>query len=190
MPLDKKIIEGFRDGEVESFDKIYRLYSKKLLYFTLGLVKDLDISKDLVQEVFVNLWEKRGQVDSSLNFENYLFTISYNSIRKFFRNRSFEEKNISQLLYSSPESIDSIEGSMIYDELLKSANAAIEKLPPQRQNVYKLSRQEGMKNKEIAIEMNISCRTVENHLSKALKHLREELAGITLLTLLFLNLFL
>jgi len=187
---DNKIIKRFKEGDAEAFDAIYHNYSKKMFHFALGLVKDEDISKDLVQEVFVNLWEKRGQVDLNLNFDNYIFTIAYNSVRKYFRKKSIETKVIDHLVKNSPEIIESVDGTVIYNELLELASKTIENLPPKRKIVYKLSRQEGMKIKEIASKLNISTRTAENHLAKALKYLKEELSGISLLTLLFFYLFL
>lgn len=190
MPVDKQIIQRFKEGDATAFDAIYHNYSKKVLHFALGLVKDQDISRDLVQEVFVNLWEKRSRVDPSLNFDNYIFTIAYNSIRKYFRKKSIETKAIDHLLRNSPEIIESVDGTVIYNELLELANKTIENLPPKRKIVYKLSRQDGMKIKEIACKLNISTRTAENHLAKALKYLKEELSGISLLTLLFFHLFL
>jgi len=190
MPEDRKILKRFKEGDAEAFDAIYHNYSKKMFHFALGLVKDKDISKDLVQEVFVNLWEKRGQVDLNLNFDNYIFTIAYNSIRKYFRKKSIETKVIDHLVKNSPEIIESVDGTVIYNELLELASKTIENLPPKRKIVYKLSRQEGMKIKEIADKLNISTRTAENHLAKALKYLKEELSGISLQTLLFFYLFL
>jgi RNA polymerase sigma-70 factor (ECF subfamily) len=190
MTPDKKLIKRYKEGDVEAFDAIYHQYSKKLFHFAQGLVKNEDISKDLVQEVFVGLWEKRGQVDLNLNFDNYIFTIAYNSIRKFFRRKSIETKVMNHLLSNSPEIIENTDGPAIYNELLDLANQTIEKLPPRRKTVYKLSRQEGMKIKEIAAKLNISTRTAENHLAKALQYLKEELAKISLLTLLFFHLFL
>ena len=190
MPEDKDILKRFKEGDVEAFDAIYNNYSKKLFHFALALIKDEDISKDLVQEVFVNLWEKRGQVNLNLNFDNYIFTIVYNSIRKFFRKKSIETKFIDQLSKNSPEIIESVDGIVIYNELLELATRTIENLPPKRKAVYKLSRQEGLKIKEIADKLNISTRTAENHLAKALKYLKEELSGISLLSLLFFYLFL
>lgn len=190
MPEDKEIIKRFNKGDAAAFDVIYHNYSKKMFHFALGLVKDQEISKDLVQEVFVNLWEKRSRVDPSLNFDNYIYTITYNSIRKFFRKKSIETKLIDHLLVNSPEIIEGVDGTMIYNELLELANKTIENLSPQRKIVYKLSRQEGMKIKEIATKLNISTRTAENHLAKALKYLKEELSGISLLVLLYFHLFL
>jgi len=184
------MVERFKAGDAEAFDTIYHIYSKKVYYFALGLVKDKNVSQDLVQVVFVSLWEKRDQVNLDLNFDNYIFTITYNSIRKYFRRNSIEKKALNHLLKDSPEIIENIEGTMIYDELLELANKAIESLPPRRKAVYKLSKQEGLKIKEIASKLNISPRTAENHLTRALKYLKEELSELSILALLYFNLFL
>ena len=187
--MDKKTIRRFKEWDAEAFYLIYRLYSKKMYFFALGLVKDEEISKDLVQEVFVNLWEKKELVNPNLNFDNYIFTIVYNSIRRFFRKKALETKVLDHLHKNSPELIETSDGALIYNELLEVASKTIENLPLRRKTVYKLSKQEGMKIKEIAVKLNISSRTAENHLSRALKYLKEELAGILLQALLFYHLF-
>ena len=190
MLIDKQIVRKYKEGYTEAFDFIYRYYSKKMFHFALGMVKDEDIAKDIVQEVFVSLWEKRSQVDFNLNFDNFIFTITLNSIRKFFRKKSIETNAIYNLFINSPELINSTEGTVIYTELLEMATKAIENLPPRRKTVYKLSKQEGIKIKEIASKLNISTRTAEHHLAKALKYLKEELSGISLPAILYFYLFL
>ncbi len=186
---DKKTIERFKEGDVAAFDTIYRKYSRKLFHFALGLVKEREMSRDIVQEVFINLWEKRSKVDLNLNFDNYIFTIAYNSILKFFRKRAVETRLKEQMLVNSPEVLESVEGNVIYYELLELANNSIENLPPMRKMVYKLNRQEGMKIKEIARKLNISKRTAENHLARALKHLKEELSWMSVPAIIFVLLF-
>jgi len=185
----QKTIKEFKAGDATAFDTIYHMYSKKLYRFAFGLLKDHDLASEMVQEVFVNLWIKRDQVVITLNLENYIFTITYNSIRRYFRRKSIENKVKSYLLNNSPDFIKGTDESVIFDELLEIANSSIEKLPDKRKTVYKLSRQEGLKIKEIASTLNISPRTVETHLSKALKFLKEELAGISLIAALFYYLF-
>lgn len=188
--MDKDAIRRFKEGDAQAFDLIYRQYSKKLYFFALGLVKDEETSKDLVQEVFVNLWEKKELVNLHLNFDNYIFTITYNSIRKFFRKKAIENKVMDHILKNFPDIIETADGTLIYDELLEIASKTIENIPHRRKIVYKLSKQEGMKIKEIASKLNISPRTAENHLARALKYLKEELAGISLHALLYFHLFL
>ena len=185
MSTDKETILRFKEGQPEAFDSIYRTHSKKMYYFTLGLVKDQEISKDLVQEVFINLWEKRDQVNADLNFDNYLFTIAYNAIRKYFRNQSLENKVKDYLQRESPEIINGSDGTLIFKELFDLASKTVELLPPRRKAVYKLSKQEGKKIREIAVTLNISPRTAENHLAKALKFLKEEISVNSFLALFF-----
>jgi len=185
MSTDKETIIRFKEGHPEAFDAIYRTHSKKMYCFALGLVKDQDIAKDLVQEVFINLWEKRDQVNPDLNFDNYIFTIAYNAIRKYFRNHSLENKVKDYLQRESPEIMAGTDGNLIFDELLDLASKTVELLPPRRKAVYKLSKQEGMRIKEIAVTLNISPRTAENHLAEALKFLKEELAENSFLALFF-----
>ncbi len=190
MSEEKTIVNQFKDGDVAAFDTIYHQYSKRIYNFAYGLIKDQDTAAEIVQEIFVTLWEKHEQVNVELNFKNYIFTITYNSIRKYFRNKSIETRVKDYLLNNSPEIIENTDEGIIYNELLDLANRTIEKLPPKRKLVYKLSRQEGLKIKEIASRLNISTRTAENHLAKALKYLQKELAGSTLISLLFYHLFL
>jgi RNA polymerase sigma-70 factor (ECF subfamily) len=178
MSIEKKIIQGLKEGDVVAFDHIYHIYSKKLFHYVLGLVKDLEIARDLVQEVFICLWEKRDRVDLNLNFDNYIFTITYNYVRKYFRKRAIESKAVKHLARNAPMIFESYDETLIYNELLEIANHTIEDLPPRRKTVYKLSKQEGVKIKEIASKLNISTRTAESHLAKALKYLKQELEGI------------
>lgn len=180
LPESKSIVKKFKAGDAAAFDAIYDIYHQKLYYFALGLVKDHDSAGEIIQEVFVTLWEKRDQVDVAFNFDNYIFTIAQNSIRKFFRKKSIESKVKDFLLNNSPELIEETDSSIIYNELLELANKTIEKLPPKRKAIYKLSRHEGLTIKEIASRLDISTRTAENQLSRALKYLKEEIHGISL----------
>lgn len=190
MSVDKDTIIKFKEGNTEAFDKIYRQFSNKIYHFVLGLTKDEHVSKDIVQEVFINLWDKSDLVNQDLNFDNYIFTITYNSIRKYFRRKAIETKAFDYFLKNSPEVIEDGDKDLIFKELIEIAYKTIDNLPPQRKKVYTMSKQEGMKIKEIADKLSLSPRTVENHLAKALKFLKEELSDISLLTLLFFHLFL
>ena len=174
MDEEKAIVKQFKDGDVAAFDALYHHYSKRLYNFSYGLVKDYDTAAEIVQEVFVTLWEKREQVNIELSFNNYIFTIAYNSIRKYFRSKSIETRVKNQLINNLPNIIENTDESIIYNELLEIANKAIEKIPPKRRMVYKLSRQEWLRIKEIAARLQISTRTAENHLAKALKFLEKE----------------
>jgi RNA polymerase sigma-70 factor (ECF subfamily) len=178
---DKLTIKKFKEGDAAAFDALYHQYSKKIYNFSYGLLKDRDTANEILQEVFVHLWQKRDQIDIALSFENYIFTIAYNSVRKYYRRKSIENKVRCYLSDHSSDISENTDRDIIYNELLELAYREIEKLPHKQKVVYKLSRQEGMKIKQIASLLNISPRTVENHLSKALKFLKEELSEISAL---------
>lgn len=190
MPVDISILKQLKTGDMAAFDTIYQSYSKKLYSFTFSLLKDHEQSEEMVQDVFVTLWEKRDGININLQFENYLFTICYNSARKFFRRKKIEKKVKEYLLINAPESIPETDNTIIYNELMTMVELTVEKLPPKRKAVYKLSRQEGKQIKEIADRLNISSRTAETHLTKALKFLKQELEQASLLSLLYFYLFL
>lgn len=191
MTDEKSIIKRLKAGDLAAIDAIYHKYNKKLYSFTFSLLKDHNQSEDLIQDIFVTLWEKREQINPDLKFENYLLTICYNSARKFFRRMKIENKVKDYLLKNSPESISETANTVIYNELMEIVDRAVEKLPPKRKVVFKLSRQENKQIKEIAESLSISPRTAESHLSKALKFIKQELEkeNAILLALLFFYLF-
>jgi RNA polymerase sigma-70 factor (ECF subfamily) len=191
MPkTNKKILKRLTKGDQCAFEQIYYAYSKKLYHYGLGLLKNPEEASEMVQDVFVTLWEKRERVNPNLNFENYLITMGYNSIRKIFRKRSNKRKVIDNLMEESSGITENTENSVIFNDFYNKAQASIEKMPPKRKMVYKLNRQEGMSAREIAEELGISKRTVEGHLAEALSFLKTELAKYSIHALLLFSLFL
>jgi RNA polymerase sigma-70 factor (ECF subfamily) len=190
MAITKNIIKHFIAGDVASFDAIYYHYNKKLYYFGLGLLKDPDKASEIVQDVFVTIWEKREQINPEMNFENYLLKIAYNSICKLLRKKSNEQRVKNNLIKNAPRSIENTHYSVIYNDLYDLAKTYIENMPPRQKMVYKLNRLEGLSNEEIAQKLGLSKRTVESHLNKALKYLKTEMAKHSILLLLFFYLFL
>ncbi|HDR89454.1 MAG TPA: RNA polymerase sigma-70 factor [Bacteroidetes bacterium] len=186
MSLNKNTVKRFIKGDLNAFNLIYYTYSKKLYHIGLGLLKDPDKANEMVQDVFVTLWEKREKINPELNFENYLLTMTYNSIRKLFRKKKIEQEVKHEVLKETSITHSNTENSVIYNDLLRLAQNLIEKMPPKRKLVYKLNRQQGVSIKEISEKIGISKRTVEGHLTKALGYLKEEMAKYSLFSLLLL----
>jgi RNA polymerase sigma-70 factor (family 1) len=187
MVQNSKIIRRFIAGDVAAFDEIYYQYSPKLYHFGLGLLKDPDEATEMVQKVFIALWEKRERIKPELNIENYLLTIAKNSIREFYRRKQIEQRVKNVLRKNLPESIENTEESVIYNDLYSLVQQAVEMMPPKRKMVYQLSRRQGFTIQEIADKLGISKRTVETHLSHALKFLKEEMTKYSLVLLLVLH---
>lgn len=174
-----------------AFDRVYEFYSHKLFSFVFKILKDEAESADIVQEVFVKIWESRYKLDDYRLLNSYIFTIAYNSsidlIRKRISNTKYLEhlKN-SAIINATPNVISQIE----FDELNSQAEKLIANLPERQKQVYLLHREEGLTYPEIAEKLKISKNTVENHMVKALKYLRENMDNSLLVNMLFVSLFL
>ncbi len=180
QPVAKNTIKRYKNGDTGAFDVIFHHYSKRIYQIAIGLLKDEALAEDIVQDVFLKLWLKRENVDPELTFDNYIFTVTYNTIHNVIKRHSIKTRKVARLLQEAPEFTDDTDADLVYNELSELASKVIEKLPPKRKTVYKLSRQEGMKIREIAEKLNISKRTAENHLARALKYLKEELSRYSL----------
>lgn len=189
MKDEKDILQKLKNGNVNAFDTIYHHYFNKLYAFCFSMLKDHSLTEEMVQDIFVTLWHKREQINPELQFEHYMMTICYNFSCKHFRRRKLELKVKDYLQKSKPEDLDDTMNNLIYKELMGVIDNAIEKLPEKRKHVYYMSRREGMAIKEIAEKLNISTRTVETHLSRSLKFLRQELDKVSMVAIfgLFLD---
>lgn len=186
---DQKLVKSLQKGDIKAFDELFIKYNKKLYYFAKGYLGSNEDAEGLVQEVFIKIWEKREDLKEYMSFNSYIFTITYKSILKHFRSKGREKKYMDQFLSEFIDASNETSGEIEYNNLLELANKAIEKLPEKRKQVFRLSRYEGLTNLEIAKQLNISKRTVENHIHQALKFLREQFGKETMLTILFFSLF-
>lgn len=172
-----------------AFDQLFSKYSKKLYYFAKGYLGSKEDAEGLVQEVFLMVWNKRKELKEHLSFNAFLYTVTYNAIRKYFRKKAREKKYLDRFLVDYDGKYNKTVTDIEYNNLLELANEAIEKLPEKRKLIFQLSRHKGLSNMEIAKRMGVSKKTVENQIHSAFKFLREQFGKETLLTLLFYYLF-
>ncbi|EHQ25163.1 RNA polymerase sigma-70 factor [Mucilaginibacter paludis] len=170
---DLKYLEGIRNKEHSAFTSLYRKYYKVLVLASDKYVKEIDVAKEIVQDVFLKMWEQPFELDNEASIKSYLYRSAINSSLNHIK----REKNISQhhLKIANDVTYDSLEDLHAEQELKILIYNEIELLPAQCKKVFKLSRFEGLKYREIAVLLNISEKTVENHMIKALKTLRERL---------------
>lgn len=186
---DRLLITSLKKGDITSFDKLFAKYSEKLYLFAVGYLKNQEDAEGLVQEVFIKVWEKRIELREELSFKSFLFTIAYNTIVDHFRKWSKEKECLEHFRKTLDLYHNEPEKKVEYSDLEELALKTIEKLPPKRKLIYQLSRQEELANKEIAERLKISIKTVEYHMSQALKFLKEQLGKKLLPSLLFFFLF-
>jgi RNA polymerase sigma-70 factor (ECF subfamily) len=139
----------------------------------------------LVQNVFLKLWEKRDSLDTSQNLKAFIFKIAINTIYDFVRRKNIEHvfEDYARLNYQSSE--NSTWHSVIYAEMEQNLHHLVAQLPEQQQKIFQLSKTDGLTNDEIAKQLDISKRTVENHLYRALSFLKKHLKDESLIGLLF-----
>lgn len=169
---DKELIDLLHQGNNDVLSVIYKKYWQMMYLAAYNLVHDKEISEDIVQDIFVNLWNKRDNILISTSLQSYLYTSTIYKVYDFFRK---DKKMIKvDLLEDFNENIQSFtpETKILHEELIQHIESLIDQLPEKCRVVFKLSREEELTNKEIAVKLNISQRTVEGHITKALSILR------------------
>ncbi|MDD4108854.1 MAG: RNA polymerase sigma-70 factor [Prolixibacteraceae bacterium] len=174
--IDESVIEGVKKGDLACFDIMYRYYSIRLYSFILQILKNKFDTEGIVQDTFMKIWEQREKLDTCSSLDSYLFTIAYNKTVSLLRKRLSERKYVDYLI--SIQNSDINTGETDNTELLEFSyriSILTEKLPDRQKEVFKLHRIKGLTYKQIAEILNISVNTVENHMVKALKYLRQNL---------------
>jgi RNA polymerase sigma-70 factor (family 1) len=170
---DKKLVERLQKGNVEAFDLIFKKYSGNIYAFALKYLKSTDEAEELVQSVFLKLWESHKNLNKELSFKSFLFTITYNDICKIFRRRNYRQQFIDNTLYENPQFSSETEDSIDYNSVLEQVQQIIDKLPERQKTIFLKSRMEGKSTKEIADEVGLSPGTVDNYISESIKFIRK-----------------
>ncbi len=185
---DKALVEEFIKGNEKAFETLFKKYYQMLRKVAQYMLDDLEQAEELVQDAFVNIWEKRSNVNPDASFKNYLITAvrnrCLNHIKAKKKTHSIDDDEIwqEQLVADSRT-----EAAVNFKEMHRAIEQAIDKLPEQCRIIFQLSRHEGMSYKEIAEALDIAPKTVENQIGRALKVLKVELKEYFPLFLIFFN---
>lgn len=182
------LVRELTKGSIRAFNSLFREYSPRLYRFAYGYLKSEAEAEELVQEVFTIVWEKRSELKEELSFKSFLFTISFNIIRKHFRAKAYHSEYLKS---GADDELDlHTTGEISYNSLQQYILSLVDKMPERRRNIFIKSRFEGLSIKEISEEYGISHKTVENQITDALRYLRENLKNEGITAILFLSLFL
>ena len=184
---EAQLVRSLSKDNILAFNTLFREYSGRLYRFAFGYLKSEELSEELVQEVFTRIWENRKSLKSEYSFKSYLFTIAFNIIKKHFRrtvcvSEYFKKQAAKDLDLETVEKIN-------YDSLYQYVSELADQLPARRKEIFIKSRFEGLSIKEIAEELKISHKTVENQLTDALRFIRSHIKRENLPLLLFIALF-
>lgn len=184
MTVDTGIGIDFRTRE--EFEKLFRSYYSSLCAFAFRFLQEKDAAEEVVQEVFVRLWSKKEELEINSSVKSYLYRSVRNSSLNLIKHIEIREeyKKHNQLAIEHNERI--LQDAIIAGELEDKIHQAINELPTERKKIFMMSRYDGLKYREIAEKLNISAKTVENQMGKAMKTLREHLVEYMSLALLVL----
>lgn len=183
---DNQLIGLIRSGDEAAFSELYNRYSLQLAEYAAARLSSLEEAKDILQDLFVHMWQQRESLEVHTNVAAYLFTaIRYRVISHIRRRQHMQRyREMVEALYHSADANDQVITEV--SDLRKAVEASIDELEPRTREIYKLSRQQQLSISEIASHFNISERTVKNQITTALKHLRHswDKLAIFILTLI------
>lgn len=186
---DLKLISSLKKGNHEAFDALYGKYAEGLYAFITSILKSPADAEEIVQNVFVKIWERRNAIEEKFSFKSYLFTIAYRDVISHIRKQnllaSIHTGNSEDIMVND----DHAELEIEFFNIEKIYQDILENLPEKRKEIFRLSREKGLSNKEIAAHLNISVKTVENQMTAALRTFREKLSRYGILGTLFFFLF-
>ena len=188
--LEPSEISAIRNGDSNAFEKLFDLHYEPLCRYANSILRKPSEAEDAVQQVFVNFWDKREKTIVTGSVKAFLYKSVHNYSLNLIKHdkvvaRYQEHSNFYETNYSL-----AVEEDTIGNELANEIEIALNQLPPQCKRIFKMNRYEEKKYKEIAQELNLSIKTVENQIGKALKLMRSALSDylVNILILLFLNL--
>jgi RNA polymerase sigma-70 factor (ECF subfamily) len=171
---EKILLDGLKEGDMKIFDYLFHYYYSGLVVFSFSYIEDMDAAEDLVQDFFFHLWLNHEKLDIHQSIKSYFFTAIRNKSHNFIKRRKIEHRIEKELTYLHSKEVDE-KNLLVESELSERINEALDKLPEKCRKIFLMNRFEGMKPAEIAKQENISIRTVEGHIGKAVRMLRTEL---------------
>jgi len=181
---EKDLIVRLKNGDQTAFELLFHFYYPGLVIYASQFTADRDEAEEIVQDFFVRFWQKHQQVLLSDSLSNYFFSSVRNGSLNYLKHKKIEDDYLQEIYNLSNEHLVYDTNLYIASELQERIKNSIGLLPDKCREIFMMSRIRGMKNEEIAIELNLSKRTVETHISNALKVLRIELkdyAGLLIL---------
>lgn len=172
---DSILVHDLIRDDISAFDLLYKKYAEKLYMFVLKYLKSEEEAEEMVQSVFVKVWENRRNLKHELSFKSYLFTIAYNSICKVFRRRKYLQRAIEEALYLNSDITDETRECIDRKSDLERIMQIINTIPEKQREIFIKSKLENIPTKEIAKEMDMSPGTIDNYVSKSLKYIKQVL---------------
>jgi RNA polymerase sigma-70 factor, ECF subfamily len=172
---EQELITGLRNNDELVFETLFKDYYERLCNYAYTMINDVDEAEEMVQNMFLVLWEKRESIDIHTSVKSYLYRSVHNNCLNLIKHYKIRYEHSEHYRHQPEEEVDDTSQSLISKELEQQINLSINSMPDQCRTVFKLSRLENLTYSEIAEQLNLSVKTVDNHMGKALRILREKL---------------
>ena len=182
---EQEIVGAIRQGNERIFEEIFRKYYQSLSNYANSILKEMDEAEEIVQNLFLGIWEKRSDLEITISLKSYLYRAVHNHCLNRIKHLKVREEYQQYANNFYDVSHESVSNTVIKNELEGKIDEAIKKLPEQCRLIFSMSRFDELKYYEIAEKLSLSPKTVENQIGKALKILRIELAEYLPLIVLF-----
>lgn len=184
---DNLLVTKIRQNDKDAFKSLYNRYSKKIYFFSLKHLGNNVEAEELVQSVFINVWENRESLDATNSVKNYIYKAAVNYICNFLRKQAIRARFIESEINKGEIHSNLTYEQVYFHDTERTINSIVETLPSQQQKIFQLSRNKGLTNKEIAKKLDLSVRTIENQKYRALTIIKKALKGGILLVLLLIS---
>lgn len=184
---EKQVLETIQSGNESAFEMIFKAYYQPLCRYAYSFLEDKEEAEEVVQSAFITVWEKRKSIDIQTSLKSYLYRMVRNGCLNVIKHEKVKQQHVAHELAVTEVSYESVSQKVYATELEIKISEAMKALPEQCRLVFQLSRFEELKYQEIADQLKISVKTVENHMGKALKIMREQLKEYLPLFLLFMK---
>lgn len=182
---DRELIVRLRHNDLRGYELLFHKYYNLFLAFTQGFVKDRAAAEDIMQEIFMRLWIYREHLDEKRSIYNLLFTMSKNRIYDHFR-RIYHVEAYERPITENDDACEEESPEIDLEMMRQTIARRVADMPPQRQRIFVMSRDENLSRQEIAERLGLSVRTVDKHLELALRELRTHLKDYQFILLVFL----
>ncbi len=186
---NQELVLQMKQGSSAAFQVLFDRYGPKIHRFSLGYLKSTQEAEEIVQEVFLKIWNVREELKSDKSLDSYVFTIAKNAILNTIRKSKNEQLYLDYAKLNPGKNI-LLDDELNFLELERAYKQSIEQLSPKRKRIFLLSREENRSNAEIAAQLGISVKTVENQMTSALAQIKKELLSAGFSGLIFFELFL
>jgi RNA polymerase sigma-70 factor, ECF subfamily len=184
---ETQFVFALREGNEGVFESVFKDYYGRLCNYAHSFVEDTNEAEEMVQNTFLSLWENRDSIDIHTSLKAYLYRAVQNNCLNTLKHEKVRQSYGKYQQHHADSSIDNVSQQLISKELQQQIKEAIDTMPPQCRKVFELSRFENLTYAEIATQLDISIKTVDKHMVKALKLLREHLKDYLPLLILLLT---